>query len=220
MSALPSRPVGFWSEQVVPRCTHVVLGTEQVAALRRRAIADATGRVVELGYGSGPNLALYPPAVTEVLAVEPSPVARRLAARRESGATVPVHHVGLDGQELPVPDASADTVVSTFTLCTIPEPVHALREVRRVLRPGGRFLFLEHGLAPDERTRRRQRRLTPLQRRLFDGCHLDRAIDVLVGDAGLILTALERDRMPGPRLTGTVYLGQAHDAPTRPAGAA
>lgn len=201
--------MGLWSEQVVPRCTDLALGTEDVAALRRRALATAAGEVVELGYGSGTNLPLYPAAVTAVLAVEPSPVARRLAERREAAAPMPVRHVGLDGEALPVADASADTVVSTFTLCTIPDPVRALHEVRRVLRPGGRFLFLEHGLAPDERTRRWQRRLNPLQQRLFAGCHLDREIDVLVERAGLEVSSLEHDRLRGPRPVAPVYLGSA-----------
>lgn len=201
--------MGFWSEQVVPRCTDVLLGTEEVAALRRRALAAARGEVVELGYGSGTNLPLYPAAVTAVLAVEPSAVARRLAAGREAASPVPVRHVGLDGASLPVPDASADTVVSTFTLCTIPDVEQALREVRRVLRAEGRFLFLEHGLAPDERTRRWQRRLDPLQQRLFAGCHLDRAVDVLVAQAGLRVTALERDRLRGPRPVAPVSIGCA-----------
>lgn len=201
--------MGLWSEHVVPRITDVALGTEEVAAFRREALAEARGEVVELGYGSGPNLPLYPAAVTGVLAVEPSALARRMAAKREAVSGVPVRHVGLDGESLPVGDASADTVVSTFTLCTIPDPVRALREVRRVLRPDGLFLFLEHGLAQEEGTRRWQRRLDPVQQRLFAGCHLTRAIDVLVTDAGLALRSLARERLRGPRPVSPLYRGCA-----------
>lgn len=143
--------MGWWSEQVVPRITHAALGTRAVRAVRSRALVGAHGEVVELGFGSGPNLGVYPPAVTSVLAVEPSPVARRLAGPAIAASSVPVRHVGLDGEDLPLDDDSADTVVSTFTLCTIPDLPRALGEVRRVLRPGGTFLFLEHGLAPEPR---------------------------------------------------------------------
>ena len=145
--------VTVWSEQVVPRVTDLALGRPPVRRLRERALAPARGIVVDLGSGSAPNLPLLPPAVTRVLAVEPSALARRLAAPRIAAAGVPVEHVGLDGAALPLADASADTVVSTFTLCTIPDLDGALAEVRRVLRPDGQFLLLDHGLSPGRRWR-------------------------------------------------------------------
>ena len=206
--------MGWWTEQVVPRATHVALGTRGVRSLRRKAVAGAIGEVVELGYGSGLTLAVYPPAVTAVLAVEPSPVARTMARGVEVAATIPVRHVGLDGAHLDLPDASADTVVSTFTLCTIPDLPRALAEVRRVLRPGGRFLFLEHGLDPDPRVARRQRRASPLQQRVVGGCHLDRDPAVAVRDAGLTLASLVHRRMAGPGALSYLSLGAAgHPAP-------
>jgi SAM-dependent methyltransferase len=192
--------MGLWNDHVLPRICDVALSTADVAVLRERVLAGARGEVVELGFGSGTTLPHYPPAVDVVRAVEPSAVARRLAARRIAATDVPVEFVGLDGEDLDLPDASADTVVSTFTLCTIPDVGRALREVRRVLRPHGLFLFLEHGLSPDPRTARWQHRLDGLQQRLAGGCHLTRDVPALVGDAGLTVTDLAHDRVraPGP----------------------
>ena len=201
--------MAFWSEHVVPRITDVALGTSDVRDLRARVVSRARGEVVELGFGSGPTLPLYPPSVTSVRAVEPSAVARRLARRRIARSSLPVEHVGLDGADLALPDACADTVVSTFTLCTIPDVGRALREVRRVLRPDGRFLFLEHGLAPDPRTARWQHRLDGLQQRLFAGCHLTRPIDDLVRAAGLTVTDLQHESVRGPGPMSYLYLGAA-----------
>lgn len=199
----------IWNEYVVPRCTDMLLRGKQVTELRRRALSPAHGRVLEIGYGSGLNVPLYPSTVTVVLAVEPSSVARSRAAGRESASMLPVRHIGLDGQAIRAHDASADTVVCTFTLCTIPDPTVALREIRRVLRPEGRFLFLEHGLAQDAPTQRWQHRLTPIQRRLFGGCHLERPIDTLISQADLHLTSLQHERLPLPRPVAPAYLGQA-----------
>ena len=201
--------MGWWSEQVVPRVTHVALGTRAVRGVRRRALAAAHGEVVELGFGSGPNLAVYPRAVTSVLAVEPSPVARQLAAKAIAASSVPVRHVGLEGEHLPLADDSADTVVSTFTLCTVPDPRAALTEARRLLRPGGTLLFCEHGLAPEPRLARRQRRLDGLQQRLFAGCHLARPIDDVVRAAGFTVTALTHERLRGSGALSYLYVGSA-----------
>ncbi|MEJ2862272.1 class I SAM-dependent methyltransferase [Actinomycetospora flava] len=199
----------LWTEHVVPRLVDVALGGEDVRELRERVVSRARGEVVELGFGSGPALPLYPAAVTSVRAVEPSQVARRRGARRIAEASIPVEHVGLDGADLDLPDDSADTVVSTFTLCTIPDVDRALREVRRVLRPGGQLLFLEHGLSPDPRTARWQHRLDGLQQRVAGGCHLTRPIDGLVRDAGLTVTDLAHDRLRAPGPMSYLYLGAA-----------
>jgi SAM-dependent methyltransferase len=155
------------------------------------------------------NLRYLPDAVTRVQAVEPSELARKLAAARVAQATVPVEFVGIDGEALPLEDDSADAVLSTFTLCTIPDAAAALGEIRRVLRPGGTFHFLEHGLCPEPKVARWQHRLTPIQRRLAGGCHFDRPIDDLVSASGLEITKLRNTALKGPKTPGYLYVGTA-----------
>lgn len=201
--------MGLWSEYVVPRVVHRTCGLPEIHDLRARLCAGLSGDVVELGFGSGLNARHYPSAVTRVRAVEPSDLAWRLAQDEVRRTDAEVVRAGRDAQVLDLPDASVDHVVSTFTLCTIPDVDAALGEVLRVLRPGGRLHFLEHGLAQDASVVRWQHRLTPLQRRLAAGCHLDRPIDALVAGAGLDLVEQERIALPGPRLTGSGYLGRA-----------
>lgn len=178
------RAVGWYATQIVPRVVNVACGSKGVRPFRRRVVAGLTGTVVEIGFGSGHNIGLYPPEVTGVLAVEPSLVARRLARGRVAACAVPVEHVGLHGESIPLDDDSCDSALSTFTLCTIPDVAAALAEVRRVLRPGGSFQFLEHGVAPDAEVQRWQRRLEPLQKRMAGGCHLTRDPVALVEAAG------------------------------------
>jgi ubiquinone/menaquinone biosynthesis C-methylase UbiE len=201
--------MGWYLEQVVPRLTDKMLDTPIGRDIRDRVCARASGDVLELGAGSGLNLAHLPPAVTGLWAVEPSSVARRLAEKRAEVTPFPVQEAGLDGQRLNLPDQRFDTVLSTFTLCTIPDPLAALREVARVLKPGGRFLFAEHGLAPDASVVRWQRRLQPMQRRMAGGCHLTRAIDQLVA-AELTVEELSADYAGNiPRPLGYLYEGVA-----------
>ncbi|GAA5016715.1 class I SAM-dependent methyltransferase [Terrabacter aeriphilus] len=207
--------MGIWARQVTPRLVARGTEPERIRRLRARTCAGLHGEVVELGFGSGANLGLYPAEVTRVVAVEPSDVGWGLGAEGRARSAVPVVRGGLDGQRLDLPDASADAVLATFTLCTIPDVARALQEVRRVLRPGGRLHFLEHGLSPDEGVQRWQRRLEPVQRRVFDGCHLTRPIDRLVEDSGLVLESVERDYALTPSLARPwvyAYLGRAHRA--------
>jgi SAM-dependent methyltransferase len=202
--------VGFYGEQVVPRIINKACGTKTAEPLRRRVCAGLAGDVVELGFGSGHNVPFYPPAVSRATAVEPSDVGWRLAAERVKAASVPVRRSGLDGQSLPFPDDGFDAALSTWTLCTIPDAAAALREVRRVLRPGGTLHFLEHGLAPDERVRRWQRRLEPVQYRLAGGCHLTRPILDLLTDAGFTLGEADAFYEQGaPKFAGADSLGTA-----------
>jgi ubiquinone/menaquinone biosynthesis C-methylase UbiE len=168
-----------------------------------------SGDVVEIGFGSGLNLAYYPPEVERVLAVEPSPLARRLAESRLGSSAVRVEFVGLDGQALDLADECADSAVSTFTLCTIPDATRALRELARVLRPGGRLHFLEHGLSPEPKVAAWQHRMTPLQKRVCGGCHFDRPIDQLLVSAGFEVVELENSYLPGPKTPSYLYLGVA-----------
>jgi len=192
--------MGLWTDRVVPHVVERALSTADVMSLREAACADLSGRVLEVGFGSGLNVDAYPPAVTGVDAVEPSDVGWSMSAKRRAGASVPIERVGLDGQRLAAEDASYDAVLSTFTLCTIPDVAAALLEVRRVLRPGGAFHFLEHGRSPEDSVARRQRRLDPLQRRVAGGCHLSRDIPALVRAAGLEVESLQAAYLPGPRL--------------------
>ena len=202
--------MGLWTDHVVPRIVDRSLDSAEVRAVRDRVCADLAGEVLELGPGSGLNQPHLPAAVLRVVAVEPSDVAWRLAGRRLATSTVPVTRVGLDGQALPLPDRSVDAALSTFTLCTIPDVRVALSEVRRVLRPGGALHFVEHGRSPDERVRRWQRRLEPVQRRVAGGCHLTRPVDQLLLDAGFALERLRRYDLPGqPRAFAHLYEGVA-----------
>ena len=141
--------MSFYGDQIVPRLTDLTLRGRPYDSLRARVTADLRGEVLEIGFGSGRNVPYYPATVTRVCAVEPSAVGRKLAAGRVADSLVPVEFVGLDGEALPVDDASVDHVLTTWTLCTIPDVARALREVRRVLRRGGAFHFVEHGRAPD-----------------------------------------------------------------------
>jgi SAM-dependent methyltransferase len=192
--------MGLWTDRVVPHLVERSLSTADVMSLRGVACTGLAGRVLELGFGSGLNVGVYPPAVTSIDAVEPSDLGWRMSADRRRGALVPVERVGLDGQRLEAEDASYDAVLSTFTLCTIPEVATALTEVRRVLRPGGALHFLEHGRSPDASVARWQRRLDPLERRVAGGCHLSRDIPALVRSAGLDVVALDAAYLAGPRV--------------------
>jgi ubiquinone/menaquinone biosynthesis C-methylase UbiE len=202
--------MSWYSEHVLPRIVDVVCAGPRMEPIRRPALAGVAGTVVELGFGSGPNIGLYPDAVTRVLAVEPSEGARRLARRRmATTAHPPVEFVGLDGASLPVEDASADAVVSTFTLCTIPDVDAAMREVVRVLRPGGALHFVEHGRSEKPQVVRRQQRFERIQRRIAGGCHLTRDPAELAGRAGLRVDDLARFRIQGPEILTTMSSGRA-----------
>ncbi len=190
-----------WDEQVVPRLADLGLRGHQVGEVREVACAGLTGRVLEIGFGSGLNVRWYPPPVTSVTAIEPSDVGWDLSAPRRARTSVPIERAGLDGQRLDLPDDSHDSALVTFSLCTIPDPLLALREVRRVVRPGGRLHVLEHGLAPEESVRRWQRRMEPLQRAVAGGCHLTRDIPSLVEQTGWRIEESEQAYLPGPAVS-------------------
>lgn len=212
-SSRGSQRSGWWTERVVPVLTDATLSNAEVAALRARACAPLTGRVLELGFGSGLNLEHLGAAVTAVDAVEPSDVGWARSGERRRTSRVPVARVGLDGQAVDAPDASYDSALVTFSLCTIPDPALALAEVRRLLEPGGVLAFLEHGLSPEPAVARWQRRLDPLEGALAGGCQLTRDVPALVRGAGLEVEDLEQGVLiPGPRLVkpwAYGYLGHA-----------
>ena len=190
-----------WDERVVPRLTDMGLRGHEIGEVRDVACAGLVGRVLEVGFGSGLNVRSYPAAVTAVTAIEPSDLGWELSARRRRRSTVPIERAGLDGQHLDLPGDSHDSALITFSLCTIPDPSLALREVRRVVRAGGRLHVLEHGSAPEESVRRWQRRLEPVQRAIAGGCHLTRDIPALVEGAGWRVEEREESYFPGPSVS-------------------
>jgi SAM-dependent methyltransferase len=204
-------PVGFYENQILPRIIDLALGSKEIGKLRRRALEGLSGSVVEIGFGSGTNVPYYPDAVERVYAVDPAVVGRKLAAKRLSASRVPVEFIGLDGARLPLDDASVDNALSTWTLCTIPDVDAALRELRRVLRPGGRLIFLEHGLSDDADVARRQRRFNPIQRRVAGGCTLDRDPAALITAAGFAIERVDTFVISGPKIMSYMYAGTARN---------
>jgi ubiquinone/menaquinone biosynthesis C-methylase UbiE len=201
--------MGFYGDKILPRITNVTLRGREFEKLRALATSGLDGEVLEVGFGTGLNVPHYPAEVTRVRAVDPATEGRKLAAGRVAASKVPVEYVDATGTTLPLLDASVDHALCTWTLCTIPDVAGALAEVRRVLRPGGLFHFVEHGLSPDPKVARMQHRLTPLQRLVLGGCHLDRPIDTLITDAGFELVRLENRYMQGPRVYGYTFEGVA-----------
>ena len=202
--------MGVYGDHVLPRIIDVGCNMKQSLWQRRRVCEGLAGEVVEIGFGSGSNVPFYPATVTRVAAVEPADIGWKLAAKRLREATVPIERSGLDGQSLPFADDSFDAALSTWTMCTIPDIDAALRELRRVLKPGGELHFVEHGLAPDEDVRRWQHRLEPLQKRVFGGCHLTRPTVELLTGAGFEITEVDRYYEKGaPKSLAAQSLGVA-----------
>jgi ubiquinone/menaquinone biosynthesis C-methylase UbiE len=202
--------VGWWADNAVPKITNVACDTNEIREIRGRVCADLHGDVVEIGFGSGLNVPHLPGGVTGAWAVEPSAVGRRLATDRVAASAVPIEFAGLDGQRLDLPDNRFDSALSSFTLCTIPDAIAALRELVRVLKPDGAFHFVEHGRSPDPKVVRWQNILNPLQKRLFAGCHLNRKIDDLIREAGFEIERLETyDGLGKPKAFGYLYEGVA-----------
>jgi ubiquinone/menaquinone biosynthesis C-methylase UbiE len=176
--------MGFYEDRVLPHIVKFAMNTKAMKDERRRCLESITGTVLEVGFGTGLNLPHYPREVTKVVGVDPSETSARLARKRIAASPFPVELIGLSAEKLPLPDASVESIVSTFTLCTIPDVAGALLEMRRVLLPGGRFYFVEHGRADDPRVERWQRRLNSIQQAVFGGCHLNRHISALIEEAG------------------------------------
>jgi SAM-dependent methyltransferase len=196
-----------YNRYVLPWVVEKGCGIAPVSEKRRRLIPRASGRVLEVGVGTGHNLPFYSAAgVTEVIALDPAEQMQPRARERAEQSGVVVRMLGMSAERIPLEDDSVDTVVTTFTLCSIPDPATAVSEMRRVLRPGGRLLFAEHGRAPTEGVRRWQRRLEPIQKRLAGGCHLGRDMPALLG-AEFELIELDEGYLPGPKAANYLYTG-------------
>jgi ubiquinone/menaquinone biosynthesis C-methylase UbiE len=204
--------MGVYDRLIVPRLIDLAMRNRRLDSYRLRAIRAARGVVLEIGVGSGRNLPLYGSAVERVCALDPSPQLLRSARARAADALVPVRLLQASAECLPFPDASFDTVVTTWTLCSIPNPITALTEMRRVLKPGGNLAFVEHGLCPEPRLARWQHRLTPCWKHISGGCHLDRKMDDLIRAAGFHLDTIETGYMRGPKLAAFMYQGRANTA--------
>ena len=201
--------MGFYSTHIVPRFIDKALGTPAMQEGRDAVAAGLSGTVLEIGFGSGLNVASYPPEIELVYAVEPALTARKIAVPRIAASPIPIQYAGLHGETVALGDNSCDGALCTFTLCTIPGVEQALAELRRVLKPGGKFHFLEHGLAPDTKTQTWQRRLDPLEKRLADGCHLTRDPVELVKAAGFEFEFVHSEYTKGPKPWVFMTFGQA-----------
>ena len=209
--------MSFYQRRILPHLVHLAMRQDALLPFRRRVIGAAAGRVLEIGIGSGLNLPLYGSAAHSVIGLEPSPallsMAReRVKRRNPDGAGVTVELLEASAEAIPLATASVDSVVTTWTLCTIPDANRAMAELRRVLKPSGTLLFVEHGRAPEEAVARWQDRLDPLWRRVAGGCHLNREIDRLISGGGFRLDTLTNARLAGPRTHTFLYQGCARPA--------
>jgi ubiquinone/menaquinone biosynthesis C-methylase UbiE len=201
--------MGFYSAWLFPRVLDLVMQQKQMVPFRERIGKDASGRVLDVGIGSGLNLRFYGAQTDRVYGVDPSSELLHFAGKRAREASVPVELLRGSSEALPLEDKSIDTIALTFTLCTIGDAAKALAEMRRVLKPGGKLLFAEHGRAPEAEVARWQDRLTPLWKRVAGGCHLNRQPDALIQSAGFRIDTLETGYLKGPRPMTFVYSGCA-----------
>ena len=205
--------MGVYNRHILPRCLDMACGVGPIEKQRAKVVPRARGHVVEIGIGSGLNLPFYDPAKVErVTGIDPDAHIWKRAQDRVASVPFPVERLGLSAEGLPLADGCADTVVCTYTLCTIPDPLAALGEMKRILAPGGAILFTEHGRAPDARVAKWQNRLEPAWKRLAGGCHMSRDIPALFRKAGLALTEAEEMYIPGPKILSYNYFGEARPA--------
>ena len=202
--------MGIYQEHIVPHLVNLAMRNRQLAPYRERVIQLAEGRVLEIGVGSGMNLPLYTDRATEILGLDPHP--KLLSIASEKPQSIPSKLIEGSAESIPLDDACVDTVVSTWTLCSIRNVAPALAEIRRVLKPDGQLLFVEHGLAPEDSVQKWQNRLTPLWKRLAGGCHLNRPIPSLIEDAGFHIARVQAGYMPGPKPMTFTYEGSARPA--------
>ena len=201
--------MGFYADHIVPVLINLSMRQKNLALYRGRVVPAAERRVLEIGIGSGLNLPFYSRNVQQVIGLDPSPKLLAMARRVKGSSSGPVEFIEGSAEDIPIENASVDTVVTTWTLCSIPDAPLALREMRRVLTPAGRLLFVEHGRAPDTSVAWWQDRLTPIWKRIGGGCHLNRAIAMLIEGAGFRFDRLETGYMRGPKPMTFMYEGSA-----------
>jgi ubiquinone/menaquinone biosynthesis C-methylase UbiE len=202
--------MGLYSRYILPACLDRACAIGPIEKQRAKIVPQARGEVVEIGIGSGLNLPHYDPSrVTRVTGIDPDEHIWKRSATRRAAVDFSVERIGLSGESVPLPDDSADTVVCTYSLCTIPDPIAALKEMRRILRPDGDILFCEHGLSPDKKIARWQGRIDPIWKKLAGGCHSGRDIPALIQHAELSLHDLEEMYIPGPKVLAYNYWGVA-----------
>jgi ubiquinone/menaquinone biosynthesis C-methylase UbiE len=199
----------FYERWILPPILDLIMRRKDLTKYRRAVVAAAHGRVLEIGVGSGLNFPLYGKQVELVYGIDPSPRLLSIARQRAAASGIAVELVLGSATAIPLADNAIDTIVMTWTLCSIPDPQAALREMRRVLKPDGNLCFVEHGLSPEPSVERWQHRLTPAWRRMAGGCHLDRKMDDLIRQAGFDLTNLHEEYAPGPRAMSYMYQGCA-----------
>jgi ubiquinone/menaquinone biosynthesis C-methylase UbiE len=205
--------MGFYSETIFPHLMDWFMDREVLAKYRKILLADARGHVLEIGFGTGVNLPYYPSGIPKITALDPNPGMQPLAQRRIKAAGIPVESRVLNAERLPMADNSFDTVVSTLTMCSIRHLPQALAELHRVLKPGGRLLFLEHGLSPDRSVQAWQHRLTPVSKFLGGGCHLDRNIKKFVEAQPFSALSVDNYYLEdAPKIAGYMYHGTAAKA--------
>lgn len=201
--------MGFYADRILPSLVDLAMRNKMLGPFRERVTAAAEGRVLEVGIGSGFNLPLYGPQAEEIIGLEPSQPLLGRARKNAELAAAPVRLIGGTAEAIPLDDRSVDTVVMTWTGCSIPDIRSALAEMRRVLRPGGRLVFVEHGRSPDPGVQVWQDRLTPLWRRVAGGCHLNRKIDEIAQGSGFAIERLDTGYIRGPKLMTFMYEGIA-----------
>jgi ubiquinone/menaquinone biosynthesis C-methylase UbiE len=203
--------MGFYDRHILPRFLDAAMSTKSITYQRKKVVPRAEGRVLEIGFGAGHNLPFYDPNKVEHLwALEPAAEMRARAGARAAASPIPMEFIGLPSEKIPLDDAAADTVLITYTLCTIPDVLGALAEMRRVMKPAGRMIFCEHGEAPDDGVKRWQRRITPVWKAIGGGCHVGRPIPKLIQDAGFKVEDMQTMYLPGtPRFAGFNYWGSA-----------
>ena len=202
--------MGFYAERLLPRFQDKVMARKPNRAVRARVCEGLHGAVVEIGFGTGLNTPYYPPEVAKIVAIEPSDLCMRIAAPRIAQTSTPVEYGGLTGERLDLPSDEFDAVLSTWTMCTIPNLQAALAEMRRVLKPGGSLHFVEHGHAPDDKVARWQQRLEPINKRLAGGCHLTRRMNDEIEQAGFAIETIDRYYFKGePKPMGYTFEGRA-----------